>query len=272
VIKPGWKTSEFWTTLAGQLLALLTLAGIVHGSDAVTLQDALGKCIAAAFVIASNAWVIVRYVQGRTALKELATRASSGTPFLVLIGLALAVAGASASFAPAAPPGHALGRSPTCLFGRQPPRDDTALLMLMQQMIGLQQQTLANQQTILALLHQQHPTAPSPAPAAPPVVIHQYHYNPPLQSLPIAGAPRQELPVEGRPRQDLPIAGQPRQELPEAGRPRQDLPEPGKPRQELPDATRPRQELPASPAMPPATTTRPLPMQRYTVFRSLWKN
>ena len=33
--KPGWKTSEFWLTLAAQIIPILQATGVVHGSDGV---------------------------------------------------------------------------------------------------------------------------------------------------------------------------------------------------------------------------------------------
>src|SRR5262249_10320290 len=47
MIRPGWQSTEFWTTLTGQLLSFLALAGIIHAADAATLQDALAKCVTA---------------------------------------------------------------------------------------------------------------------------------------------------------------------------------------------------------------------------------
>jgi hypothetical protein len=70
--KSGIKTSEFWATAASQLLTLLALVGLISSGDLATLQDAVGKCIAAAALFASNAWVVVRYIQSRTHLKQSA--------------------------------------------------------------------------------------------------------------------------------------------------------------------------------------------------------
>ena len=68
--KSGFLTTEFWTTAASQLLTLLALVGLISGGDLSTLQDAVGKCIAAAALFAANAWVVVRYIQSRTHLKQ----------------------------------------------------------------------------------------------------------------------------------------------------------------------------------------------------------
>src|SRR5262249_37401470 len=163
------------------VLSLLTIGGVLQRTDAATLQDALSKCVTAIFVLLANSWVVVRYIQSRTRLKESAARTPGVLPFVVLPWLLLALAGMMPSTA-AAPPPPRKPHVSTCLgLYRQAPRDDT-LVLLMQQMIGLQQ-SLANQQMILSLLHQRQATPP-----AQPMVIHYYHPQP-LQQLPIAGAP-----------------------------------------------------------------------------------
>jgi hypothetical protein len=227
MIRPGWQSTEFWTTFTGQLLSFLTLVGIIHASDVATLQDALAKCVTAVFVLVVNAWVVVRYIRSRTELKQTAVR--NGTLVVVLLALA-GLCGA------AGPARAEWPRAAVCW--RQAPRDDGELKLLMQQMIGLQQQTLANQQIMLALLQQQRL------------------------------APRQELPEAGRPRQELPEQGRPRQDLPEQGTPRQELPGPGQPKQELPGG-RPKQDLSPMTPVPAVPSGQPLPMQRYTVVHTL---
>ena len=72
--KPGWTTTEFWAAAASQLLALLALLGVIHASDLATLQDAVAKCVTAAAVFAANAWVVVRYIEGRVRLKQAPPR------------------------------------------------------------------------------------------------------------------------------------------------------------------------------------------------------
>jgi hypothetical protein len=74
VNRSGIKTTEFWATALSQLLTLLALVGLVGQADLAGLQDALGKCVAAAAVFVTNAWIVVRYIQSRTHLKQLAPR------------------------------------------------------------------------------------------------------------------------------------------------------------------------------------------------------
>src|SRR5262249_55594417 len=136
MIKPGYTTTEFWTTLIGQLVALLTILGVVQGPEAATLQDSLGKCIAAAFVLITNAWVVIRYIQSRTQLKQATSRVVNGVSSLLLPLLTLTLLGGFAGPGQAAPP--VSSRVPACLIRierRESPRDDIALLAMMQQMI-----------------------------------------------------------------------------------------------------------------------------------------
>lgn len=69
---PGYRTTEFWTTIFTQLLAFLGVLRVIPTTDVPTLQDAVTQCVLAATLFISNAWVVVRYIQSRTALKQLA--------------------------------------------------------------------------------------------------------------------------------------------------------------------------------------------------------
>ena len=72
--RSGIKTTEFWATALSQLLTLLALVGLISQSDLPGLQDAVGKCAAAVALFAANAWVVVRYIQSRTQIKQAAPR------------------------------------------------------------------------------------------------------------------------------------------------------------------------------------------------------
>jgi hypothetical protein len=70
--RSGFFTSEFWTTAASQVLALLALVGLIKSADLPGLQEAVAKCVAAAFVFAANAWVVIAYIRSRTEVKQAA--------------------------------------------------------------------------------------------------------------------------------------------------------------------------------------------------------
>ena len=69
-VRPGYQTSEFWTTLLSQVVVLLGVLQVLRPGDVNTLQDALGQCVVGASLFLSNAWVVVNYVRSRTALKQ----------------------------------------------------------------------------------------------------------------------------------------------------------------------------------------------------------
>jgi len=71
MFRTGLFTTEFWITLITQALAVLALTGIITGGDATMLSDALSKCVTAGGIFVANAWVVVRYIQSRTHLKQL---------------------------------------------------------------------------------------------------------------------------------------------------------------------------------------------------------
>jgi hypothetical protein len=231
--KPGWKTTEWWTTSISQLLALLTVFGVLTPTDAHSLEEALAKIVAAAFLLATNAWIVVHYIRGRVALK-MGERAT-GTPRALLPALLVLLMFTSTSPA----------QQPTCLLPWR-----------------------AQVERRLDQLERQTRPAPQ-APSDPEMkdllrqMIAQIAQiaQQPRQTLPIAGAPKQELPIAGTPRQDLPITGAPKQDLPIPGTPRQELPTPGTPKQELPGPGKPMQTLPGE-AKP-----KPAGYQRYTLYR-----
>lgn len=68
--RPGYQTTEFWTTATSQVLVLLGVLRLVPTQDVPTLQEAVAQAIIAISLFLTNAWVVVRYIQSRTALKQ----------------------------------------------------------------------------------------------------------------------------------------------------------------------------------------------------------
>jgi uncharacterized membrane protein YgdD (TMEM256/DUF423 family) len=91
-MKPGWKTSEFWVTIATKCLALLCVAGAITTADEQNLATTATKGITAVFAILAAARVIAEYIKGRSAIKSAAP--------LLLIGILLFPGDASAQAAP----------------------------------------------------------------------------------------------------------------------------------------------------------------------------
>lgn len=79
--KPGWQTSEFWVTIAMQVLSVLVLTGAIAVGDRTTLEGAVTNGIQAAVALIASAATIWRYVASREAVKtkQLETQATIKT-------------------------------------------------------------------------------------------------------------------------------------------------------------------------------------------------
>jgi len=69
LLNPGWKTTEFWSTIFAQVFAVLALLGLVNGKEAATLQESANQVVAALVLFLTNAGVVVYYVKTRFHLK-----------------------------------------------------------------------------------------------------------------------------------------------------------------------------------------------------------
>lgn len=68
-IKPGYKTTELYTTIIGVIALVLVALGIVSQADADTLTGAVLEIVAAVGVIYGIASQVREYVFGRNAQK-----------------------------------------------------------------------------------------------------------------------------------------------------------------------------------------------------------
>src|SRR5437899_695354 len=192
IMKPGWKTTEFWLTLLTALPGVAVTAGFVPSADKTMLDSAASKI--AAGLLAAVA--VAKYIHGRALVK-------SATPLVLLAALFLSQGSALAQSA--YQPNYLLPwrgqmerRLQQLEQQRQPvaPPSDQALRDLVQQL-------LAQNQQLQNLLQQRQPQAA------------------PLQQIPLGGPPRQEIPLGGAPKQDLPLGSSPRQDIPFGPAPRQ---------------------------------------------------
>jgi hypothetical protein len=245
-MKPGFLTSEFWISVATQILAFLVITHVITPQDQEALAAALTKAIAAVFTIFAAARVVIQYVESRTALKRQ-DMINGKTAALVLLALAFL---SPPTFAAAPPSALPFAVSPlpshphTCFFGWN--RQDN------QQTIKLLEQVLQNQQVIMQLLQERH--GQPPAAQQPQVIV----LSPPLQNIPLGGMPYQQIPLGGPPRQDIPLGTPPRQDIPLGLPPQQQIPLGGPPKQQIDPGAPPRQVLPlgAPPPMLPPSPTR----------------
>ena len=200
-MKPGWKTTEFWQTIIAQVLGFLAFAGVISTNDSQTLEEALGKSVAAIFTLIVNGMVVVSYVRTRFHLKALIGETPRSLKVLVLLaGLGCCLIGAPAQ----------------------------AQMLPWRQSIT---QQLKQHEALLNNLK----NAPTPAPQ---IIVVAPAYPPFPQSLPIRGATPAAIPRfrvsrsraspsrDNRRQQSFPFQGQPKQELPIQGQPPQPLPDP----------------------------------------------
>lgn len=70
-IKDGYKTSEFWLALVGQLVSLAVLFGFISSDVAVEVQEVLGDLVLVVFALIALLPQVVSavYVWGRSQLK-----------------------------------------------------------------------------------------------------------------------------------------------------------------------------------------------------------
>jgi hypothetical protein len=243
-MKPGYKTSEFWTTLGVQVTGLAVILGFVNGADVTRITDGWSQCVTAIFTILAQAAAAFHYLKARTDLKLISSsdpsKPSSGSPTIpplaALLALGLLWAGATPAMAqskaPAPPPYVLAWRAwvhQQLTTSNAPQATDPALVTMFQ--LHLQQQ-----REIIALLQQQQRAAPqaspapqplgpiayqSPFPLAPPVPPQAFPLAPPAppQAFPLAPpAPPQAFPLAPpAPPQPLPlVAPAPPQVLPSA--------------------------------------------------------
>jgi hypothetical protein len=80
-IKPGWMTSEFWAsaaTVAGQLIAALSILKVIPAADVNPLTHSVGVGLVSFGAFLASAWTVVSYVRSRVQVKTqaLALRAA----------------------------------------------------------------------------------------------------------------------------------------------------------------------------------------------------
>jgi hypothetical protein len=68
-MKPGIRTTEFWTVLLTQLIGFLVLLGIITAQDQGVVVDSVTKIVTGLGTAIANALVVIKYIQSRTELK-----------------------------------------------------------------------------------------------------------------------------------------------------------------------------------------------------------
>lgn len=70
-IKSGWKTTEFWLSLIGPIVALLVTFGVITSDQSDEIQSAASQVVVAIFALISAVAPVVVYVWSRTKVKTL---------------------------------------------------------------------------------------------------------------------------------------------------------------------------------------------------------
>lgn len=77
-VKPGYITTEFWTTLAalvGNVIVVLTVLGRISPEQAKQLSSAFTDLYTTIPLLLTNAWMLWHYVSSRTSLKQTVANA-----------------------------------------------------------------------------------------------------------------------------------------------------------------------------------------------------
>lgn len=69
-MKPGYQTSEFWLTLAAQIIPLLVLLGVLTPEQAPGVSDALSNVIKDVFALLASVAPVAVYIWGRAKVKS----------------------------------------------------------------------------------------------------------------------------------------------------------------------------------------------------------
>jgi hypothetical protein len=271
-MKPGWQTTEFWTTVFTQVLSLAVLLGFVTAGDSSLLEDAVSKAITAVATLVTNGLVIWRYIESRVRLKTRAAQPAV-TPPSVGVGLAIAVllCGGALASAEQRPTGSipAAATTPAALLPwrhhiekRLGALERGDVSPAPQDRLGNPLETDFLRRRLAELEAELQRLRQGGSQASPPIAQHFHYYAPPKQDLPIAGDPKQSLPIPGAPKQELPVPGAPKQELPAPGAPKQHLAPDGAPKQVFPDPGAPRQSPMPGPTGYQRFTLTPSPISR----------
>lgn len=68
-IKPGWQTTEFWTTMVAQGISIAVVVGLVNSSESATLADSITRMITAVFTLIISGSTVLNYIKARTLMK-----------------------------------------------------------------------------------------------------------------------------------------------------------------------------------------------------------
>ena len=69
IVKPGWRTTEFWVTIATIMTSLMFLGGVISRENLPDINYNITNTIDAGFLIAGNIIIACKYYQSRNQVK-----------------------------------------------------------------------------------------------------------------------------------------------------------------------------------------------------------
>lgn len=259
-MKPGYQTTEFWSSLIAQGLSLAVILGFVSAGDSVMLQDSLSKALAAIATLVVNAFVVVHYIRARVEAKR-GQGAAGFTPPLPLIIAAIVLL---------------FSCGPATAQSMFPWRNDVEKRLHALEGGAPQQRGLSEVEQLRRQVAELQAALRSGQGASPAPQVEKHYYIPfsPKMELPPGFAPKMELAPGFAPKMELAPGFAPKIDLAPGFAPKQELPPGFTPKQDLPPGFAPKIDLnkPPDPApvdplkkpMPPPPATG---LQRFTEGR-----
>lgn len=278
-MKSGILTTEFWTMIAGQVIALLVAMHVIDPAKQAGLQDASTSFVQSIFALVSSVLLIRSYIGSRATVKAAYLNAArpQGTPLTLKLTptvaapyvggvakaifavLALAIGSTAMASDPNlnhAPNPNRLGAGARLGLGLGGGNTATCLLpwrtnieSILQRLAGAgnSQYAALEIQLLQQIVSQNERLIAAVEKAGQQLSAPQG--SPLLPQIVVPSAPQQAAPqpqiiVLGNPRQDIPLGGPPLQQIPLGGPPQQQIPLGGPPLQQIPLGNQPLQQVP----------------------------
>jgi len=276
-MKSGILTTEFWTMIAGQVIALFVALHVIDPAKQAGLQDASTSFVQSIFALVSSVLLIRSYIGSRATVKAAYLNAARPQPTpltlkltptvaapgvsnvgkALIAALAIAMGGRAESGEWRAESRTKIIASSSAL-GTQPSALRSCCLLpwrsniesILERMAGagnnqyaaleiqLLQQIVSQNERLIAAVEKAGQQLS--APQVSPSSPPQIVIPPQQQQT----APQPQIIVLGNPRQDIPLGGPPLQQIPLGGPPIQQIPLGGPPLQQIPLGNQPLQQIP----------------------------
>jgi hypothetical protein len=280
-MKSGILTTEFWTMIAGQVIAMLVALHVIDPAKQAGLQDASTSFVQSIFALVSSVLLIRSYIGSRATVKAaylsagrpqatpltlkltptMAAPSVSSVSKALIAALALAIGSSALATDPTSRGARTLDRGPLLLsFSLHAPRAmphaacflpwRSNIEAILQKMAGAgnNQYAALEIQLLQQIVSQNERLIAAVEKAGQQLSAPQATPAlPPQIVAPPAGQqapPQPQIIVLGSPKQDIPLGGPPLQQIPLGGPPLQQIPLGGPPLQQIPLGNQPLQQIP----------------------------